>query len=137
MKEFNFMRIGVIAFVIATVGGGVLFGFKLYDYRIGSSQMQARVVLGAIHKTQVEHFKFKGEYACDLAAIGFSTEDRTLYKTSLNKGNPVVAQHCPDCGCDGKSYKVFAFANLDEDGDFDIWVMDQDRKIAHVFNDLN
>jgi hypothetical protein len=43
---------------------------------------------------------------------------------------------CPDCVVTESGFKAFAFANLDGDADWDVWTIDQDKKLQHVQNDL-
>jgi hypothetical protein len=43
---------------------------------------------------------------------------------------------CADCTATASTFKALAAANLDGDADLDLWSIDQDGKVAHVFDDL-
>jgi len=47
-----------------------------------------------------------------------------------------LARYCEDCTASKESFKAIAAANLDDDADLDVWTIDQDLKLTHVFDDL-
>ncbi len=66
---------------------------------------------------------FKGQYQGSANYPEVSVADMALY-------------FCPRCHIDNDSYVAIAFANLDEDEAWDVWIVDEARNFTHISNDL-
>lgn len=68
---------------------------------------------------------------------------RALLKkaNSSNQVHPSVEQfskaaNCPSCTVTPNGFKAVGYANLDKDGDLDIWTVDQDGRLEQLSDDL-
>ena len=62
--------------------------------------------------------------------------DLTIYKFVLKKEGNKISQLCTDCGIEKDSFKIMAFANLDDDDDIDAWTVDHEKNISHLQSDI-
>ncbi len=65
--------------------------------------------------------------------INYPESSERLPKESFQE---VAERFCPECTATAKAYKIIAFSNLDSDETLDVWVMDQDKKILNISNDV-
>ena len=59
------------------------------------------------------------------------------YKLTADQSDPVVQEYCTDCGISESGFAIMAYANLDEDPDLDIWVIDDKKQLVNISSDIN
>lgn len=91
---------------------------------------EAQMQLGHVHALEKGYFYMYSRYSTDLEEIGF--EQETLV-TENGTANYLVEIISADAG--GFIVRATAVVDFDGDGNFNVWEMNQDKKLSEVTKD--
>jgi type IV pilus assembly protein PilE len=91
---------------------------------------EAQMQLGHVHALEKGYFYMYSRYSSDLEEIGF--EQETLV-TENGTANYLVEIISADAG--GFIVRATAVVDFDGDGNFNVWEMNQDKKLSEVTKD--
>lgn len=121
-------------------------------FQCRSKQAEAKALLQSAASAQRAFAAKKKRWGKSLAEIGFEPPSDTRYNycyagdcygcTSEEcKKVPIAESPCRTHSSAGKTLKagfeICAYGDVDDDGDFDVWVIDQDRKLENPSNDCD
>jgi hypothetical protein len=120
-------------------------------YNVKSKQAEARAQLMSLYTAQSEHFAATKKYCRTFKECAFAAElsSYTLYMTPTETLTPpdeigfqadvkkqALARVNVKPHVEKKRFLAAAVANLDEDGDVDIWTVDETGNIVHIVSDV-
>lgn len=136
--------IGVVFFFIAIIG--ILAAIAIPNFlkfQSKAKQSEAKSNLSAIFVCEIAYFGENECYGRTFEGIGWHPEGTYRYAYFL--GDDVVqpfagpSYQLPegiDAYVDENGFKAIAVGNIDADPDLDVWVIDQDKNLTNVINDL-
>jgi type IV pilus assembly protein PilE len=91
---------------------------------------EAQMQLGHVHALEKGYFYMYSRYSTDLEEIGFEQEKLVTEEGTANYLIEVVS-----ADVSGFVARATAVVDFDGDGNFDVWEMNQDKKLTEVTKD--
>jgi type IV pilus assembly protein PilE len=86
--------------------------------------------LGHLHTLEKSYFYLHSRYSDNLEEIGFEQE-----KLVTEEGNANYQIEIIEAGPVGFRAKATAVADFDGDGEYNVWEIDQDKKLVEIVKD--
>lgn len=110
-------------------------GFKNYGAKARMSE--AKIKLASVYVAQQVYYGDNDKYALNLDDLEYDQyPGRYIITTITSDSNPETIKLCPDCTLGEQKFKIMAIGNIDDDTTVDVWVIDQEKLITHLVNDL-
>ncbi len=91
---------------------------------------EAQMQLGHVHALQTGYFYLHSKYSTDLDEIGFEQEKLVTEDGTANYTIEIV-----EASAAGFKARATAVVDFDGDGEFNVWEIDQDKKLVEVTRD--
>lgn len=119
--------------LIALVIVGILVYLALPDYSqvvSNAKATEAKLQLEHLYSLQTTHFYERSTYTADLTAIGFNQQ-----KTTSDGGNANYRIEVVSAAPDHFLARATALSDFDQDGNFNVWEIDNEKALKEVLPD--
>lgn len=117
--------------VLVIIGILVLLALpKLMPMIAKAKSTEAQMHLGHVHALQKGHFMMYSSYSDDLEEIGYEHEVSVEDGGTANYRIEIV-----EASVTGFTARATAVVDFDQDGNFNVWEIDQDKKLREVTKD--
>lgn len=128
VKSFTLTELLVVLVIIGIL---VLLALpRLMPLISRAKSTEAQMQLGHIHTLQNSFFYLHSKYSSDLEEIGFEQEKLVTDGGSANYKIEII-----EASASGFKARATAVVDFDKDGKFDVWEIDQDKKLVEVTKD--
>ena len=136
MKQFFSLKLNAFTLqellvVLVIIGILILIALpNLMPLIARAKSTEAKMQLGHVYNLQKNHFYMYSKYSAELSEIGFEQEPLVTNEGSANYRIEIVEANA-------NLFKARAIAVVDFDGDgtFNIWEIDQDKKLKETVKD--
>lgn len=130
-KRLSAFTLTELLVVLVIIGILVLLALpRLMPLIAKAKSTEAQMQLGHVHALQQGYFYLHSKYSSDLEEIGFEQE-----KLVTNDGTANYEISIVEARADGFRAKATAVVDFDQDGQFNVWEIDQDKKMVEITRD--
>ncbi len=117
--------------VLVIIGILVLLALpKLMPLISKAKSTEAQIQLGHVHALQQGYFYMHSKYSDNMEEIGFEQEKLVTEEGSANYRVEII-----EASADGFKARATAVVDFDRDGNYNVWEIDQDKKLTEVTKD--
>lgn len=130
-KKVKGLTLMEVLIVLVILGIIAMIALPNYSGNVSKAKAtEAKLQLGHVHTLQKEYFYQYSKYSPDAGELGYEQE-----KLSSEGGTANYRIEIVDAG--GNSFKARATAvvDFDQDGQINVWEIDQDKKLTEVTKD--
>ena len=130
-KKLSGLTLMEVLIVLVILGIIAMIALPNYSGNVSKAKAtEAKLQLGHMHTLAKEYFYQYSKYTSDINELGFEQE-----KLSSEGGTANYKIEIVESG--GNSFKARATAvvDFDQDGQINVWEIDQDKKLTEVTND--
>ncbi len=130
-KKVKGFTLAELLVVLCIIGILVLIALpKLMPLISKTKSTEAQLQLGHLHTLEKSYFYLHSRYSDNFEELGFEQERLVTEEGSANYQVEII-----DAGPTGFRAKATAVADFDGDGEFNVWEIDQDKKLVEVLKD--
>jgi type IV pilus assembly protein PilE len=131
MKKIPGFTLTELLVVLVIIGILVLLALpKLMPLISKAKSTEAQIQLGHVHALEQGYFYMHSKYSDNLEEIGFEQEKLVTDDGTANYQIEIV-----EAGADGFKARATAVVDFDRDGNYNVWEIDQDKKLTEVTKD--
>ncbi len=131
VKKLNAFTLPELMVVLVIIGILVLIALpKLTSLITRARSIEAQTALGNVYSLQQSYFYLHSKYADNLEEIGFEQEELVENEGTANYLIEIV-----EASTTGFRARATAVVDFDQDGNFNVWEIDNKKKLVEVVRD--
>lgn len=120
-----------VLIVLVILGIIAMIALPNYSGNVSKAKAtEAKLQLGHIHTLEKEFFYQNSKYSADMNELGYEHEKLTSEGGTANYRIEIVY-----AGGDGFKARATAMVDFDQDGQINVWEIDQDKKLSEITKD--
>jgi len=130
-KKLKGLTLMEVLIVLVILGIIAMIALPNYSGNVSKAKAtEAKLQLGHIHTLQKEYFYQYSKYSADAGELGYEQE-----KLSNEGGTANYRVEIVDAGGNSFKARATAIVDFDQDGQINVWEIDQDKKLTEVTKD--
>lgn len=130
-KKLNAFTLTELLVVLVIMGILILLALpNLMPLISKAKSTEAKMQLKHVHTLEKSYFYMHSKYSDDLQEIGFEQQ-----KLVTEDGNANYRIEIEEASVSGFKAKATAVVDFDGDGNFNVWVIDQDKNLKEIVKD--
>jgi len=130
-KKISGLTLMEVLIVLVILGIIAMIALPNYSGNISKAKAtEAKLQLGHLHTLSKEYFYQYSKYSNDLNELGYEQEKLTTEGGTANYKIEVV-----EAGGNSFRARATAIVDFDQDGQMNVWEIDQDKKLTEVTKD--
>lgn len=130
-KKVKGLTLMEVLIVLVILGIIAMIALPNYSGNVSKAKAtEAKLQLGHVHTLQKEYFYQNSKYSPDVNELGYEQEKLTSDGGTANYRIEIV-----DAGGNAFRARATAVVDFDQDGQINVWEIDQDKKLTEVTKD--
>lgn len=140
----NFFKSKFFYFLALTVfigGPSAYYGLGQHSSEsvtsLNPNTLEAKLKLSNLYAGEISYHAKNGHFTEIVSKVKIPIANNrmpasNLYKVGFASTDEFIKEKCPDCVAKGNQFKAMAYGNLDNDEEYDIWIINSNRELFHL-----
>jgi len=139
-RGFTLIELMIVIAIVGILAAIAIPNFLVYQAK--SKQSEAKMLLKAMHTSEVAYFSENGYFTNDAVALDWrpKTDCRYRYTVGLgfmgNTGSVGTPMNAGSPGADTLNFTALAWSNIDRDDAIDTWQITYTLGLENAYNDV-